>query len=313
MRSRARVFCLFQFDWLFYRDLVSEIVPAIVHGWGTEDGYGLSAIRLAPKTHVVEVQGLLNAYRRRVSMPWVTAVAGLSERMALARAKHVVAENEYSLSAAHELTRHASMHVIEHPIRQEFLQSNPAFGDAKQILFLGAIEERKGIWDALQAFRDAAPSDWRLVIVGKGRQEATKRMEKQIAEYELSERVSHYPQLSTAEIVTIMQASSVLLLPTRIDTGPTALKESMAMGLWPVCYDNSGPAHYIRRFNFGELAADLDLRALTESLRSAVTRKPWRQESNRIKIESLIRPHFKPETIWPRLIELYRGISAGKI
>jgi glycosyltransferase involved in cell wall biosynthesis len=50
-----------------------------------------------------------------------------------------------------------------------------------------------------------------------------------------------------------MQESAMFLLPSHMDTGPTALKEALAMGLWPVCYDNSGPAELIRRFQFGSL------------------------------------------------------------
>lgn len=119
----------------------------------------------------------------------------------------------------------------------------------------------------------------------------------------------HHPQMNAMEIISLMQASSVFLLPTRIDTGPTALKEAMAMGLWPVCYDNSGPGHYIRKFGYGSLAEDSNPSALTEALRQAITTRPWANPANREKINTQIRPHFDRARIWRELAELYGSIS----
>src|SRR5262249_54489083 len=156
----------------------------------------------------------------------------------------VAAENEYSLEAARPMIRTKSVYAIEHPIRSEFLTAPPADGKAKHVLFLGNVEERKGIRDAVIAFCRGAPPDWKMSIVGSGttRQEATLR---QLIRLEGGEgRVRHRRQLSAPEIMESMGESAIFLLPTRIDTGPTALKEAMAMGLWPICYDNSGPGHY---------------------------------------------------------------------
>ncbi len=311
VKARARVFCLFQFDWLFFRELAKQINPDVIHGWGTEDAYALIAIRLSPERHLVQIQGNINTYRKRVPMPWQAILAAWSERMALARARHVVAENEYSLESAWPMIRTKSVHIVEHPIRAGFCTAPPADGEGRQILYLGAIEERKGIWDALEAFRGGAPADWKLMIVGNGEAGTVARLRRSISENDLHSRVRHHPQLSTAEIVSLMQVSSVFLLPTRIDTGPTALKEALAMGLWPVCYDNSGPAYYIRRFQYGNLAEDLKIADLTAVLRQVLATQPWKQMVNRTKIEAHIRPHFDRGRIWRDLTTLYRNISSA--
>ncbi|MCX6896565.1 MAG: glycosyltransferase [Verrucomicrobia bacterium] len=308
VRARARVYCLFQFDWRYFRELVARLQPDIIHGWGTEDSHALTALKLAPERHLIQIQGNLNTYRKRLRMPWPTVLAAWSERLALARARHVVAENEYSLESARPMFRTAAAHVIEHPIRPEFLRAVPADGAARQILFLGSVEERKGIWDALEAFRAGAPDDWTLAVAGNGSAPAVARLRRWIAEAKLESRVRHHPQLNPAELVSLMQSASVFLLPTRIDTGPTALKEALAMGLWPVCYDNSGPGHYLRKFGCGDLAADLSVPALTETLKRALAAQAWRQPEHRAKIAAQIRPHFDAARIWPELVRLYEGI-----
>lgn len=310
VKARARVLCLFQFDWLFFRELAARLNPDVVHGWGTEDAYAHVALKLAPERHLIQIQGNLNTYRKRVPMPWLSALAAWSERMALARARHVVAENEYSLTSARPMIATRSVHVIEHPIRAGFRTAPPADGEGRQILFVGAIEERKGIWDALEAFRGGAPADWKLAIVGNGTAGTLARLRRLISENDLASRVRHHPQVGPQEIVSLMQASSIFLLPTRIDTGPTALKEALAMGLWPVCYDNSGPAHYLRHFQYGNLAEDLKVADLTAVLKQALAAQPWKLPANRAKIETQIRPHFDRERIWRELAALYRNISA---
>jgi len=309
LKIRARIFFLFQLDWLFFRELVRQLQPDVIHGWGTEDSHAISAIRLA-RRNVVEVQGNINEYRRRVGMPWLSLLCAWSERLALKRAFCVAAENDYSLQSALPMIRTKRTYAIEHPIRPDFLTAPPTDGVSRQILFLGRIEEGKGIWDALEAFEKAGLPDWKLAVVGSGTPADVARLKQWTDSSPCKGRVTHYPRLAPSEIVTLMQQSSVFLLPTRIDTGPTALKESMAMGLWPVCYDNSGPGHYIRKFNFGNLAEDLSVESLTRTLKRAIETREWIQPEKRSIIASQIRPSFDRNHIWSRLIAMYRRVCS---
>lgn len=311
IKTRARLVCLFYFDWIFFRDLVARLRPDVIHGWGTEDAYSAVAVKLAPARHVVQVQGCLSTYRQRVPMHWATAFAALNERLTLAKARHVVAENEYALGSVKPWVRTPSVHVVEHPIRSEFVTHPPASGSGRQVLFVGAIHQRKGIWDAIEAFSKAAPAEWKLAVVGSGQPSVVEELNRRIRAGRLAGRVVHQPNLDAAGIVSLMQASSVFLLPTWIDTGPTALKEALAMGLWPVCYDNSGPAHYARRFRVGTLAEDLNPAALSECLKQTIAGEPWKHDVHRSRVESEIRPHFQRARIWEDLLRLYRHVCAS--
>ena len=84
------------------------------------------------------------------------------------------------------------------------------------------------------------------------------------------------------------------------------------MGLWPVCYDNSGPAHYIRRFRYGNLATDLNRAALIEALKGTLAAQEWKRAENRAKMENLVRPLFDKVNIWRELIKLYAEIAGRK-
>ena len=102
----------------------------------------------------------------------------------------------------------------------------------------------------------------------------------------------------------------MLLLPTKIDTGPTALKEALALGLWPVAYDNTGPGEYVRQFQFGTLARDLDATDFAEKLRAVVDERPWRDPARRKALREATQAAFSPQRIWGELRQLYAQICA---
>src|SRR5437899_1501470 len=56
--ARGRALLLFQRDTSYFRNLVEELKPELIHAWGTEDSYGLVARRLAPNRSIIGIQGL---------------------------------------------------------------------------------------------------------------------------------------------------------------------------------------------------------------------------------------------------------------
>jgi glycosyltransferase involved in cell wall biosynthesis len=306
---RGRALLLFQRDRFFFRELFHELKPDVVHGWGTEDSFGLVARQLAPQRHLVGIQGLITAYRQRVPMDARSRLTEWTERWTLRRARWVVAESGYSARVAQPLCPRAELRIIEHPLRREFLDIEPGDGASSRILFLGGISERKGISDALRAFAEIEDEGWTLHVIGSGTPEAELNLHRLAEHFRLGTRFRHDRELRSSEIVQAMRASAIFLLPTRIDTGPTALKEALTLGLWPVCYDNTGPGEYVRKFQFGSLARDLDFPDLTATLKAAVANRPWAVPHLREQLRTATRDAFSPERIWAQLLSLYTEIS----
>jgi glycosyltransferase involved in cell wall biosynthesis len=145
-------------------------------------------------------------------------------------------------------------------------------------------------------------------MIGDGGEKELSEMWDVVRAVGVQERFSHYRSLDAAGVVSAMQSSSVFLLPSRIDTGPTALKEALCMGLWPVCYDNSGPGEYLRLFRFGSLARDGDCLDLTNKLAAAFHSRPWADRELRMQLAQLTRERFSKEAIWKQLIGMYEEI-----
>ena len=309
--ARGRALLLFQADTRYFRPLFNQIRPDIVHGWGTEDSYGLVARRLEPKRHVIGIQGLIRNCYKYLPSNYRNLLVRLTEKISLKKARHLVAENCYSLRSAAALSPSAVKRVIEHPLRQEFLASLPADGDSQTVLFVGMIHQSKGILDALVAFSRVAPISWNLHVVGSGPRKDETRMSELVRDGGISARFRHSRTLNAHDLAAAMRESSVFLLPTRVDSGPTALKEALTMGLWPVCYDNSGPAEYIRKYGFGSLAKDRDVDSLCAELTYCLTETPWKDANERALLARRTRNDFSREQAWEHLIEFYRMVASA--
>jgi glycosyltransferase involved in cell wall biosynthesis len=309
---RGRAILLFQRDKSYFQSLFEELKPDLVHGWGTEDSHGLVARRLAPDKHVIGIQGLIHSYCKYLPKSYRTMFVRAAERMTLRKARNVVAESHYSLNRAARLCPPAAIkHVIEHPLRPEFLAAAPSEGTEKTVLFVGAIDERKGVVDAIVAFSKVAPENWKLHVIGKGTSENESKMYKLVRDTRTTARFHHSRDLATPSLVKAMRESAVFLLPTRVDTGPTALKEALTMGLWPVCYDNSGPGEYIRKYGFGSLARNGDVDSLGKELKTALSEMPWKAAEHRKMLEHKTRHDFSRQEAWKQLTQFYEMVAAS--
>jgi glycosyltransferase involved in cell wall biosynthesis len=301
--GRGAAYTFFR-SWLSgFRNVYDKIEPDWVHGWGTEAGFSSVALSLAPGRSLVEIQGILADYYPHMQKSLPLWFSMFNERITLWKAPRLLAESEYSAQETKKYTR-GRVKVIPHPLRDEFLQIKPGARDRKQIVFLGALTDRKGIKDAIRSVA-AASADWSLICVGRGENQYEQEVRDLARELKIENRIQLCGALNPEEIIKLFQESPVFLLPTYMDTGPTALKEALAMGLWPVCYDNSGPKELIGRYQYGSLSPTGDIPALTENLRKVLQNQPWKDSGRLEQCVKQVRHDLSRETVWKQLLECY--------
>jgi glycosyltransferase involved in cell wall biosynthesis len=301
-------------DHRYFESLFNELSPDVVHAWGTEDSNALIAQKILPKRTLIGIQGLICKYL------WVSGPNGffrrliclITENIALTRARFLVAESSYSLECAAKLAPKAKGYVVQHPIQQEFLKAEILEMNDPVALFVGDLCPRKGIIEAIIAFASAAPMDWVMRIAGDGDPIFVNKLKKISEKLNLSHRISFLGKINTLALTNEMMSASVFLLPTKTDTGPTSLKEAICMGLWPVCYDNSGPGEYIRKFKWGSLADNLNQQDLTRKLKAAIHEKPWLNNELRKSVVFQSRSFFSSQTCWDELIAIYKKIQKSR-
>jgi glycosyltransferase involved in cell wall biosynthesis len=284
-----------------------RLKPDVVHGWGTEASFGLIARLVSPRHHVVQVQGLINAFRPHLGTMKGTTYLAWLERQTLARSKHVFVESEFSRSITEPFCgRSTRITRIDHPLRAPFLEESLTAVRSDTVLYVGTLDERKGWEDAVAAFLQASAKGWQLKLIGRGTAEATNRLRSMVEQH--PGVLVHIPQTSVEDMVRHMKEAAVFLLPSYMDTGPTALKEALAMGLWPVCYDNSGPREYIGRYHYGSLAPTGHVDELTRVLSSALQERPWLMDDRMASVSTLVRKDLSSVSIWAKLLPGYQEI-----
>lgn len=284
-----------------------ELKPDIIHGWGTECAYGLAALRASPKNHVIGIQGILLAFFPYLEKSLSRILCTLNEYRVLRKAKRCVAEGEYAKNEVSRYTR-APVSFVPHPLREEFQKSELGPRDEKTIIFLGTYYRRKGFFDAIKAFM-SFPSDWKLVCIGSSPPKKEREEVDKLVKACGDRVVLTGGSLTCAEIIEWFHRSPVFLLPSYADTGPTALKEALSMGLWPVCYDNTGPQELINRYGVGTLVKTGDVEGLAETLQHVLDDQPWHDAERMERAAEKIRADLSPSVAWEKLEKVYDGMD----
>jgi len=139
------------------------------------------------------------------------------------------------------------------------------------LLYVGRLEESKGILDLVQAFRTVAlrRTDLRLVIVGDGSARPTCER----AAEDLGDRVLVAGQRPLAQVPIWMAACDALVLPSWAEGTPNVVIEALACGRRVVATPVGGIPELIHAPDLGELVQARDPGRLAAALeRAAETR-----------------------------------------
>ena len=298
------------FDPFYMIPLKIELNPDIIHGWGTESSFSLTAQLISKNKHIVQVQGLVNAYLKYLEdwpgKKWIA----YQERRTLKKAKHVFVEGEYSKEITLPFCgQKTKIHIVDHPLRSDFLKGSISSKRLKNIIYIGSICDRKGYLDAIEAFKISRLKDWKLIMFGSGNIEDESLLKNSIADNNMVDSVTWHKSAGPDKIVEYMKSSAVFMLPTSMDTGPTALKEALAMGLWPIVYDNTGPRELLKRFNYGWSAPTGNRKELANLLVKADVERPWEDHDRMENLVNEVRYALSSQKIWDDLIKIYTNIS----
>ena len=109
--------------------------------------------------------------------------------------------------------------------------------DSRDLLFLGAVSRRKGIYDLLDAMKRISPElpgDWKLRIYGP---DVIGNVEEEIEKRQLSDRVSYCGWLSADHREAALSRTGINLLPSYNEGLPMTILEAMAAGIPTVTTD----------------------------------------------------------------------------
>lgn len=134
-----------------------------------------------------------------------------------------------------------------------------------QILFLGAIGERKGCFDipaVLERVKKRFP-DVRLIVAGDGEKE---RLQRAFTDRGLAESVSFPGWVRGEEKERLLEKSSIFLFPSYHEGMPVAVLEAMAYGLGIITTTAGGIPQMLRDGESGYLTVPGDVEAMARAM-----------------------------------------------
>jgi glycosyltransferase involved in cell wall biosynthesis len=148
-------------------------------------------------------------------------------------------------------------------------------GHSVHILFLGRIEERKGVPHLVRALsRMREMEGWHATIAGDG---AVENLREQISDLGLSARVAVPGWLGPDETAQLMAAGDILTLPSLSENLPMSIIEAMASGLAVVATPVGAVEDIVTDGETGLLVPPANDGALSEALAKLVQDKDLRQ------------------------------------
>lgn len=298
------------------KNFVKGLHPQVVHGWGGETGCGWLSTLLT-KHAIVSVQGLLrllNALLKDVGQGTRWSFSSMIrmhiEKLSFRRAEVCLVESEASRQSLMAYYNRDSI-LIHHPLRKEFIEfdlnNRVALSEKPiKIVFVGTLSEHKGALDAVNAFSRIAKKDSEFVIIGDGPLRG--KLENSIVEKGLLGRVRLLGAINVGDVVSEFADAQFFLLPSYGDTGPTALKEALSCGLYPICYDNSGPQDLISHYGCGSLCGTGDIEGLANELNKCIINiKECMNEG--IAGANRVRSELSLESVWNELRAIYSKVA----
>jgi len=285
---------------------LNRLQPSLVHAWGIEKGAAIIAPRLN-RRFVTTVQGLLGWYKTQVPLPRYDQLLEPFERRCLPKANVVTTESKVAVQFLKE--RYPKLEVVqaEHAPNRLFIQTlRQPVTDPVSFISVGTLGHRKGT-DLLLRGLDAliGKLNFKLTLVCGPE---TKYLEslKSTVSAGLWERVQIKPHLLPAEVAQEIAKSTLLLLPTRADTSPNAVKEAAVAGVPVVASQVGGIPDYITAGKNGVLFPPGDLVGFIAAVQTACAHPLF--GSGKVDSETLVavRQYLSPERMAENFLEAYR-------
>jgi len=263
--QRGRAATLFREDRRAIGAVLDDIQADLVHGWGTEDVYGLAAV-LSGRPNIVSMQGILSKIVLKSWMHPREYFQALLELYCLRKAQVVTTESEWGAAIVRKRRGIKPVEIVEYGVQKTFFSTKwePA-AENNLTIFVGSIRAGKGNQDLVEAFRDPALSGSELVVVGGVEGEWAEKLQKGAPT-----NIRWLGRKTAEETAQLMSKAWCLALPTRADTSPNVVKEARVIGLPVITTRNGGQASYVQDGEDGYFVECGDVMGLVEKLRIVI-------------------------------------------
>lgn len=310
---KLRLATFFWLDTLKIRRACQQIQPDVVHAWGSEKGAPLIAHRMR-YPYVMTIQGLFAWYKERMQLPPYDRFVEIIERLSLPQAPVVTTESTFAVKFLREKYPALKIHQAEHAPNQAFhqLRRRPQTQPLRFIA-VGGIGYRKGTDLILAALEQLQPElDFTMTFITNPNTAYVASLQSQVSAATW-QRIEFKYHLLPPDVAKELETATLLLMPTRADTSPNAVKEAVVAGLPVVAADIGGIPDYVVPGKNGLLFPVGDLAAFVAALRAACQHPLFRRGQVDAETLAIEREYLSPALMAKKFLAAYEAaIAVGR-
>ncbi|HWX22461.1 MAG TPA: glycosyltransferase family 4 protein [Candidatus Binatia bacterium] len=300
-----RLASLFWLDTALIRGVCKNLKPDLVHAWGMEKGAPMIAHR-SGYPYVMTVQGLYGWYKERVPLTGYDRFIERLERLCLRRAPVVTTESSFAVQYLKNRYPKLRVQQAEHaPNRSFFAVRRRPQPSPVHFIYIGTIGFRKGTDLLFKALDELAPTmPFKLTFISSSTPHELQSFQASISPA-LRERTQFKQSLLPDELARELETPTMLLLPTRADTSPNAVKEAVVAGVPVIASNIGGIPDYVVHGKNGLLFPPGDLQGFIQTLQSACAHPLFSQGQVESQTLAQMREYLSPERMAKNFLQAY--------
>lgn len=210
---------------------IQSIAPDIIHIHGTEGAYP-SIVGNTKEPVIISIQGIINKiYKIDPSLKGFFQKN--IESNGIKHCKYFGCRTEWDKSFVISLNPEANIYYLPEAINYSFFEHRwKQQTDNKNLLFIGSLNKRKGIYTLLEAVKHLKQKgvSVSLKIIGENINSADKYFLKLFNKLAIEDNVFFLGKRNSSEIALMLAESAIYVHPSFIDNSPNSLAEAMAVG-----------------------------------------------------------------------------------
>ena len=220
------------------------------------------------------------------------------------RCERVLALSDSWVKFVRDIAPRARVVELPNYVRMPVLTAMPPSPEESiNVLFLGAVGERKGIYDLLPAFARAleAIPQMKLSIGGNGEIDRARVLARTLA---IDGKVEFLGWISGGAKATALRAAHIYILPSHNEGLPVSILEAMSYGVPVIATRVGGIPELFRDGQDGVLVDAGDVSALADALvrlASSASMRTMVGNAGRSRVAT----HFSDTVVLPRLSDIY--------
>lgn len=287
-----------------YRRRLCLIQPDLVHAHGTEGPHALTALAFG-KPCLNSIQGIIAEYYK-TNPNFRFRVVRRYEQDAIRRGRYFTCRTAFDTGFVQSLNPKAKIFQIHEAMNPVFFQHDWQVRDEETILYVGSLEERKGLGVLLEALRivHQIRPRVRLTVIGGGDHVG---YEQRCREWGIDRQVRFLGFQPAERIAAEHLAAQVFVLPSENENSPNALAEAMVTGMPVIATAVGGIPSMVEDGRTGLLIPPRQPQALSQAI-CGLLDDVARREQLGSAARQIARQRHEPARVAEQTLNAYREI-----